>query len=698
MNIWIAFLIGLILGWIIEWFIDWLFWRRGRVEGSAEQLGSRAAATTTATAAGVSGASADVAAIEARWQQRLNEAAQQWQARLNAVVQEQQARVTSLEARNRELQAMLDAGSFDAPVAGNAPLDAVDAMLADVDALLAADFDDLPEEEAPSVGVAEMVAEAAKGVAVKSAGATAAVVGALGAAAVAAAEGDGAETEFVIPTTVWRGEYFNNVDLKGKPALVREDAAIDFDWTNNPPAPIVNPDQFSVRWMRNLDLPRGRYRFEAMADDGIRVWINDELLIDDWSDHPAQTISREISVPGGPVPARVEYYENDYDSVVRLTWERAAASDLTKIRGIGPKFAGLLNGAGIHSYDDLAAATPARLEQIIQPAEWQRQQLSFDSWINQAAAMAKVAGPVQTGDDLTELEGIGPTYAARLREHGIVSFAQLAAANEETLAKAINVPAWRKINYVDWITQARLKTTGSKVAMKSLKEELDKRDDADKIELIYGLGDKGAAALRGAGIATFAVLAEATPEQLHKVMTTAGLRDGDYTAWIDEAKLRAAGKRVRRQRKKVTQLVACPQDLSAVAGIGSVYEDRLYTAGIGSYWELAETPIEELSYILGIEDTDHLSQIRSSAMQLSVQTNTIGRAWDGSPPDDFEVLEGIGEVYERRLYEAGICTYEAMAATTVERLGEICQAPDWRKPNYAAWIAKATELAAAKRS
>ena len=85
-------------------------------------------------------------------------------------------------------------------------------------------------------------------------------------------------------------------------------------------------------------------------------------------------------------------------------------------------------------------------------------------------------------------------------------------------------------------------------------------------------------------------------------------------------------------------------------------------------------------------------------MQMAVQTNTLGRAWDGTPPDDFEPLDGLGEIFERRLYEAGVCTYEAMAAQTLDRLQEICKAPDWNKPDYTAWIAKATELAAAKRS
>jgi predicted flap endonuclease-1-like 5' DNA nuclease len=666
MNIWVAFLIGLILGWIIEWFIDWLFWRRDRVGDAADLQASRADIVAPSS-------DVDVAAVEARWQQRMNEAAQQWQTRLNAVVQEQQARITALEEQNRALQAQLDYGARAA-----APV-----MAAAAGAAVLAP----PAEQAPPV---EVPAARAAG------GAVAPFAAAAAGAAVAAAA---AKSEpAAVPADVWRGEYFNNKTLRGKPILVREDAAIDFDWTNNPPAPRVNPDQFSVRWTRMLDLPRGRYRFITTADDGVRLWVNDELLIDDWNDHPAQTHSREVSLPGGPVPVKMEYYENDFDSMVRLTWERAAASDLTKIRGIGPKFASLLTAAGVHTYDDLAALTPAQLEAIVQPAEWQRQQINFDSWIAQAAAMSRTAGPVQTGDDLTLLEGIGPTYAARLRENGIASFAQLAATDEETLARVIAVPAWRKINYADWIAQARLRASGDTAAMKSLQEELVKRDERDNLALIYGLGDKTAAALSGAGIATFAALAEATPEQLDEIMRTAGVRGGDYAAWIDEAKVRAAGKRVRRTRRRVTQLVACPQDLSAVAGIGSVYEDRLYTAGIGSYWELAETAGDELSQILGIEDPDTLGQIKSSAMQLAVQTNTLGRAWDGTPPDDFELLEGIGEVYERRLYEAGICTYEALAATTLERLQEICQAPEWNRPNYAAWIAKSTELAAAARS
>jgi len=174
----------------------------------------------------------------------------------------------------------------------------------------------------------------------------------------------------------------------------------------------------------------------------------------------------------------------------------------------------------------------------------------------------------------------------------------------------------------------------------------------------------------------------------------------DYEAWISEAGLRAAGKRIPGARPRAVHIVPCPQDLSAVSGIGPVYEERLYAAGIGTYWSLAELPIEELARILELksfQDVD-LAAISTEAMTIAAETNSLGRSWDGTSPDDFDGLPEIGEVYERRLYEAGICTYEAMAATTPEQLAAICKAPPMRTPNYAAWIATAADLSAAKRS
>ncbi|MCS6848494.1 MAG: helix-hairpin-helix domain-containing protein [Anaerolineae bacterium] len=145
----------------------------------------------------------------------------------------------------------------------------------------------------------------------------------------------------------------------------------------------------------------------------------------------------------------------------------------------------------------------------------------------------------------------------------------------------------------------------------------------------------------------------------------------------------------------------CPQDLAMTKGIGSVFEQRLYAAGIGTFWELANLSDDDFKRILELDDRQLLrvdfDAIRTDARRLAVETNSVGRVWQGNEPDDFEPIEGIGSVYERRLYEAGICTYEALANTPIERLMEICPPTKLRKPNYADWIAQARTLAQRKQ-
>lgn len=376
---------------------------------------------------------------------------------------------------------------------------------------------------------------------------------------------------------------------------------------------------------------------------------------------------------------------------------KGAADDLTRIHGIGPKYAGLLTENDIATFESLAAASPEHLREIINPGPMQ--QPNFESWIAQASAFSQ-SRSMQIGDDLTLLEGIGPVYASRLRDSGITSFAALAASDEATLAGIIDAPAWRRVEYGDWIDQARLAAAGDSAGLKLVQNRLFRRE-GENLQLIRGLGERSANALEAAGISTFTALAAASPQQLEAIIHNAGVRgDFDYEGWITEATLRASGRRITRERPAATHIVSCPQDLSAVSGIGAIYEDRLYAAGIGSYWELAETPASDLATILALQSYQEadLAAIKSSAMELAVRSNSIGRSWDGTPPDNFEELEGLGEIYERRLYEAGICTFDALAAATPDHLAEICQAPPMRRPNYDAWIAVATEKVAARRS
>lgn len=151
-----------------------------------------------------------------------------------------------------------------------------------------------------------------------------------------------------------------------------------------------------------------------------------------------------------------------------------------------------------------------------------------------------------------------------------------------------------------------------------------------------------------------------------------------------------------------TQLSACPQDLVKTRGIGAVFEQRLYGGGIGTYWQLAQLSDDDFRRILGLNELQlsrlDFNDIRAHAFRLAQETNSVGRVWEGTEPDDFEPLEGIGGVYEGRLYDAGICTFEALANATVERLMELCPPTKLRRPDYASWIAQAKQRAEQKRS
>lgn len=416
-------------------------------------------------------------------------------------------------------------------------------------------------------------------------------------------------------------------------------------------------------------------------------------------DYPPDRDAPDFAIDTAPPAAAVEV-SDEYDTGQVTPVVAAGATrgdDLTRIRGIGPRFAAILAAGGIHTYDDLAAASPEELRDIIKPGPMR--QIPFELWSSQAAAFAATRAE-RTGDDLTTIEGIGPVYATKLREQGITTFADLAATDEATLVGIIQAPAWRRVNYADWITQAQLAAAGDETGLSELKGRLFRRE-GDNLTLIHGLGPRSAAALQAAGILSFADLAAASPDQVERIVREAGVRaGGDYYNWVAEAGQRAAGKRVASRRPKAVVVLPCPQDLSVVPGVGSVFEDRLYAAGIGTYWELAETPDDELTTILDVSAFQgiDIAEIKAGAMQLAVRTNSLGRSWDGTSPDDLEALGGLGEVYERRLYEAGICTYEALAATSPERLAEICRAPAARTPDYAAWIARAAELSAAGRS
>jgi hypothetical protein len=124
----------------------------------------------------------------------------------------------------------------------------------------------------------------------------------------------------------WHAKYWNNRDLADTPALERSEDALDHDWGASSPLNGVNVDNFSARWTRVIDFEAGRYRFNVTSDDGVRTWVDEKLLIDDWAEHEAVLHTADISLSAGEHQVTVEYFEADGNAVLKLDWEKISGS------------------------------------------------------------------------------------------------------------------------------------------------------------------------------------------------------------------------------------------------------------------------------------------------------------------------------------------------------------------------------------
>jgi hypothetical protein len=128
------------------------------------------------------------------------------------------------------------------------------------------------------------------------------------------------------PANVWTGSYYNNTDLGGSPALVRQDKAIDFQWHEGSPDAAVRADDFSVRWTGRWLLVGGTYRFSVTVDDGARLWIDGHPAIDQWHDTSPTTYTIDARLREGSHTIRLEYYDHKGNAQVRLAWQYLGAT------------------------------------------------------------------------------------------------------------------------------------------------------------------------------------------------------------------------------------------------------------------------------------------------------------------------------------------------------------------------------------
>lgn len=117
------------------------------------------------------------------------------------------------------------------------------------------------------------------------------------------------------------GEYYDNIDFTGA-LLTRIDPVINFDWGAGSPDPSMAVDNYSVRWTGWVQPDfTETYTFYTQTDDGVRLWVNGQLVINFWIDQSVTERSGTIALAAGtPVTIRMEFYEKGGDAVARLLW------------------------------------------------------------------------------------------------------------------------------------------------------------------------------------------------------------------------------------------------------------------------------------------------------------------------------------------------------------------------------------------
>ncbi|MCB0156767.1 MAG: hypothetical protein KDD83_01445 [Caldilineaceae bacterium] len=132
----------------------------------------------------------------------------------------------------------------------------------------------------------------------------------------------------------WQAQYFGGIELQGVPVFTQPEVAgngrpLDYTWGTSSPAPSqLAADFWSGRWVGQFQFESGNYIFNVISDDGVRLYLNDTLVIDRWSDGYVQTSKQFIGVGEDRHTVRVEFYDRSGNSILQVWWYRESGQQI----------------------------------------------------------------------------------------------------------------------------------------------------------------------------------------------------------------------------------------------------------------------------------------------------------------------------------------------------------------------------------
>ena len=106
------------------------------------------------------------------------------------------------------------------------------------------------------------------------------------------------------------GQYYNNMNLTSLVMTRTNEPDPAFDWSTGSPAPTIGNETFSARWTRTMDFNEGVYEFSTSSDDGARVYVDGQLILDFWIDQALTTHIANKQMTAGSHTVVVEFYDN----------------------------------------------------------------------------------------------------------------------------------------------------------------------------------------------------------------------------------------------------------------------------------------------------------------------------------------------------------------------------------------------------
>lgn len=180
-----------------------------------------------------------------------------------------------------------------------------------------------------------------------------------------------------------KADYFPNMTLDGAPVMTRTDSTVDFAWGDTGISPQL-PNNYSVRWTGVLVPPSsGDYLVGFTGQDGYRLWLDGNLVTEDWNiHHPASTQSKKLHLEmGHPYPVKIEYFQNIRSSEARFIWSQLGQGDrealdaarkadlVVVVLGLSPRIEGeemKVDAEGFEGGDRTRIDLPAPQEQLLE--------------------------------------------------------------------------------------------------------------------------------------------------------------------------------------------------------------------------------------------------------------------------------------------------------------------------------------------